>query len=78
MLCPRCTDPNISIMAVSPVKNVWTVFQCQLCLYTWRDTEPVRRTEREHYPEAFRMSRENITNAPEVPSVPPLLSEKNK
>lgn len=49
MICPRCADAHIELMATSPVKGVWTVYQCQHCLYTWRDTEPLRRTSREHY-----------------------------
>ncbi|HHC3377469.1 TPA: non-oxidative hydroxyarylic acid decarboxylases subunit D [Klebsiella pneumoniae] len=40
MICPRCADEKIEVMATSPVKGVWTVYQCQHCLYTWRDTEP--------------------------------------
>lgn len=56
MICPRCADAHIELMATSPVKGVWTVYQCQHCLYTWRDTEPLRRTSREHYPQAFRMT----------------------
>lgn len=43
MICPRCADEKIEVMATSPVKGVWTVYQCQHCLYTWRDTEPLRR-----------------------------------
>ncbi len=39
MICPRCADEKIEVMATSPVKGVWTVYQCQHCLYTWRDTE---------------------------------------
>ncbi len=41
MICPRCADEQIEVMAKSPVKDVWTVYQCQHCLYTWRDTEPL-------------------------------------
>jgi len=75
MICPRCADEHIELMAVSPVKGIWTVHQCQRCLYTWRSTEPLRRTSREHYPQAFRMTQADIDNAPMVPSVPPLLAE---
>ena len=75
MICPRCADEQIDVMAKSPVKDVWTVYQCQHCLYTWRDTEPLRRTSREHYPEAFRMTQKDIDDAPMVPSIPPLLAE---
>ncbi|HBT3976776.1 TPA: hypothetical protein MBM83_000852 [Klebsiella pneumoniae] len=52
--------------------------QCQHCLYTWRDTEPLRRTSREHYPEAFRMTQKDIDEAPQVPHVPPLLPEDKR
>ncbi|WP_096933238.1 non-oxidative hydroxyarylic acid decarboxylases subunit D [Escherichia coli] len=75
MICPRCADEQIEVMAKSPVKDVWTVYQCQHCLYTWRDTEPLRRTSREHYPEAFRMTQKDIDDTPMVPSIPPLLVE---
>lgn len=32
MICPRCADEQIEVMAKSPVKDVWTVYQCQHCL----------------------------------------------
>lgn len=78
MICPRCADAHIELMATSPVKGVWTVYQCQHCLYTWRDTEPLRRTSREHYPQAFRMTQKDIDDAPMVPSIPPLLAEDKR
>ncbi|AUY25286.1 non-oxidative hydroxyarylic acid decarboxylases subunit D [Mixta calida] len=75
MICPRCGDQHIELMATSPVEGVWTVHQCQRCLYTWRSTEPLRRIGREHYPQAFRMTQQDIDNAPEVPAIPPLLAD---
>ncbi|EGA8857143.1 hypothetical protein ID902_002364 [Salmonella enterica subsp. enterica serovar Orion] len=78
MICPRCADAHIELMATSPVKGVWTVYQCQHCLYTWRDTEPLRRTSREHYPQAFRMTQKDIDDVPMVPSIPPLLAEDKR
>ncbi|WP_267478451.1 non-oxidative hydroxyarylic acid decarboxylases subunit D, partial [Klebsiella pneumoniae] len=27
MICPRCADEKIEVMATSPVKGVWTVYQ---------------------------------------------------
>ena len=71
-MCPRCGHEVLAKLADSPVPGVWEVHQCQLCLYTWRNTEPARRTRRELYPEEFRMTRADIDNAPEVPAVPPL------
>ena len=32
MICPRCADEQIEVMATSPVKGVWIVYQCQHCL----------------------------------------------
>lgn len=78
MICQRCADEHIEVMAVSPVKDVWTVYQCQCCLYTWRNTEPLRRTCREHYPQEFRLTRQDIHDAPEVPTIPPLLQENQR
>nr|WP_228284446.1 non-oxidative hydroxyarylic acid decarboxylases subunit D [Klebsiella variicola] len=43
-----------------------------------RDTEPLRRTSREHYPEAFRMTQKDIDESPQVPHVPPLLPEDKR
>lgn len=73
MLCPRCTWETINRLACSPVAGVWEVLQCGRCLYTWRTTEPERRTSRDAFPEKFRLTQDDIDNAPEVPSVPPLL-----
>lgn len=73
MICPRCTSDKIDVMANSPIEGVWIIYQCQYCLYTWRNTEPVRRTEREHYPAEFRMTQQDINNASETPIIPLLI-----
>ena len=78
MLCPRCGEDLVGILAKSPVSNVWKVFQCQRCLYTWRSTEPARRTNQDLYPEEFKMTQADIDNAPMVPSIPPLLPESER
>lgn len=72
MICPRCADEALETLATSPVPGVWDVLQCARCLYTWRTTEPDRRTRREAYPVQFRITQEDIDNAMEVPVVPPL------
>ncbi|MCP2163525.1 non-oxidative hydroxyarylic acid decarboxylases subunit D [Goodfellowiella coeruleoviolacea] len=72
MSCPRCDHDTTATLAESPVPGVWQVLQCQRCLYTWRTTEPARRTQRDAYPAEFRMTQADIDNAPEVPSIPPL------
>jgi hypothetical protein len=71
-ICPRCAYQTVEQVFTSPVPGVWDVLQCGQCLYTWRTSEPARRTRRDAYPEQFRMTVEDIHNAPEVPTVPPL------
>lgn len=72
MICPRCAFERVDRLASSPVPDVWDVLRCARCLYTWRTTEPARRTSREHYPEEFRLTQEDFDAAPEVPTVPPV------
>jgi vanillate/4-hydroxybenzoate decarboxylase subunit D len=71
-ICPRCAYPAVEHLYASPVPGVWTVLQCAQCRYTWRTTEPERRTSREAYPVSFRMTAEDIAQAPQVPPIPPL------
>ncbi|UOB08462.1 hypothetical protein MQE23_05090 [Streptomyces sp. HP-A2021] len=71
-VCPRCAHQSVDLVFSSPVPGVWDVLQCPQCLYMWRTSEPDRRTRRDAYPEPFRMTAEDIRNAPEVPAVPPL------
>ncbi|WP_077797308.1 non-oxidative hydroxyarylic acid decarboxylases subunit D [Streptomyces sp. JHA26] len=72
--CPRCAHESLRTLHSSPVPGVWDVLQCGRCLYTWRTSEPDRRTRRDAYPEAFRLTPEDMANAVEVPAVPPLLA----
>jgi vanillate/4-hydroxybenzoate decarboxylase subunit D len=71
--CPRCAFETVTRLATSPVPGVWDVLQCGRCLYTWRTTEPARRTRRDAFPENFKLTPAGIANAIEVPEVPPLL-----
>ena len=72
-VCPRCGAEVIETIAVSPVAGVWELRQCERCLYTWRTTEPARRSQRDAYPEAFRLTEADMQHAEEIPRVPPLV-----
>jgi hypothetical protein len=74
-VCPRCAYETIDTLYTSPVPDVWEVLQCAQCLYTWRTSEPARRTQRDAYPDNFKMTLEDIANAPEVPTIPPLRTQ---
>lgn len=76
MICPRCRHQGVGVLAESPVQGVWTVLQCDRCLYTWRSTEPPRRSDPEHYPEAFRLDPASLENAEAIPPIPALLTAK--
>ena len=39
MICPRCDSENIRVMVKSPVGDVWEMYVCDTCLYSWRSTE---------------------------------------
>lgn len=39
MTCPRCKHNDIKTIAKSPVGNVWEVYCCKKCYYSWRSTE---------------------------------------
>jgi vanillate/4-hydroxybenzoate decarboxylase subunit D len=71
-VCPRCAHETINELYTSPVPGIWEVLQCAQCLYMWRTSEPARRTERDDYPDEFKLTTQDIANAPEVPTIPPL------
>ncbi|MFI9387438.1 non-oxidative hydroxyarylic acid decarboxylases subunit D [Kutzneria sp. NPDC052558] len=71
-MCPRCAHDVIESLHTSPVPGAWEVLLCQRCQYSWRTSEPARRTERDAFPESFRMTPEDIAAAPEIPSIPVL------
>ncbi|WP_308015422.1 non-oxidative hydroxyarylic acid decarboxylases subunit D [Streptomyces huiliensis] len=71
MICPRCRSKSVETVKVAP-GGAWQVHQCTCCWYGWRNTEPAARTVPERFPEEFRLTRQAITDAPELPAVPPL------
>lgn len=76
-VCPRCGHEHLEVLYESPVSGVWTVMQCQTCLYSWRTSEPLRRSDRAHYPEPFQMSENELTHAEAIPPVPPLRRQED-
>ncbi|MEU6419165.1 non-oxidative hydroxyarylic acid decarboxylases subunit D [Streptomyces spiralis] len=71
-ICPRCAYETIAKLYTSPVPGAWEVLQC---LHCWRTSEPARRTQRDAYPDSFKMNVEDIASAPEVPTIPPLRAQ---
>lgn len=77
-ICPRCGHDHLQSLFASPVQDVWTVLQCTKCLYTWRTTEPLRRSSYDEYPEKFRMTDEKMAHAAPIPAVPDLLKNRQE
>ena len=66
MKCPRCDSEKTRTMVKSPVGDVWEVFVCENCWYSWRSTEtPVVSA-------VFKLNDEKIANLGVIPPVPPL------
>lgn len=72
MMCPRCQHLEVEVLFDSPVPGVWKVLQCEQCLYTWRSTEPPRRSDPRFYPEAFRLDPGCLEHAEAIPPIPAL------
>lgn len=66
MKCPRCDSEKIEVIATSAVGNVWEVYECMDCFYSWRSTE----TPKIH--PKFRLTKEQIKNLQTIPPIPPL------
>ncbi|PKQ38074.1 MAG: vanillic acid non-oxidative decarboxylation protein [Actinobacteria bacterium HGW-Actinobacteria-1] len=66
MKCPRCDSENTRTMVKSPVGDVWEVYVCEVCWYSWRSTEnPVVLPK-------FKLTEESIAALGVIPPIPPL------
>lgn len=74
--CPRCRSNTTVVRAVSPKAGIWTVYGCDTCFYTWRNTEPEENTNPDKYPAVFRLVPENLSKLEVAPSIPPLRAPK--
>jgi hypothetical protein len=68
-ICPRCDDPNSSILTESPVKGIWVMYRCPRCLFTWRSTEPEEVTNPARYNRDFKLTPEMIEHAMITPAI---------
>ncbi|WP_420236463.1 non-oxidative hydroxyarylic acid decarboxylases subunit D [Telmatobacter bradus] len=69
-VCPRCESHKTEIVTKSPVEGVWEVYNCPVCFYSWRSTEPEYATSVEHYNPHFKIRPEDIPHFIVVPSIP--------
>ncbi len=72
MICPRCDSEKVHVLTESPVGNVWTVYICDQCFYSWRNTESEELTDPAKYSTKWKLNAEKIANLQVIPPVPPL------
>ena len=70
MKCLRCNEETVRVMTKSPVGNVWEVYVCDTCGYSWRSTEKA------HVDDVFKLTKEGIAKLQVIPPIPPLKSNK--
>ncbi len=66
MNCKRCDSDKVRKMADSPVGNVWEVYVCDKCNFSWRSTETIEVLPK------FKLNDEKIANMQMIPPIPPL------
>jgi transposase-like protein len=72
MICPRCESEHVEKIADSPVGNVWEVYMCERCYYSWRSTEAPEVTDPAKYNPKFKLTEKTISTMMEIPPIPPL------
>ena len=70
-VCPRCNSENVRVLATSPVSGHWIMYVCDVCIYSWRSTEPRSATDPLTYPPEFKIDPADIPALPAIPPVPP-------
>ena len=80
MSCPRCkagqNHCRIEHEGTEQGELVWTVFYCQRCAFTWRDSEPPESIDHEKRGEWFEVDTDKPEQYPH--NIPPAKTEKSK
>ncbi|MBE6185515.1 non-oxidative hydroxyarylic acid decarboxylases subunit D [Heyndrickxia ginsengihumi] len=69
-ICPRCDSKEATVISKSPKKGVWEMYECPVCLFTWRSNEPESIANPEKYNRAFKVNPANIPHTDIVPAIP--------
>lgn len=68
MRCPRCGKENLRLEYEGKEDNkvIWRIYHCNLCSFTWRDTEPEHITNFEKRDSDFRVYPDDLERYPIV------------
>lgn len=69
--CPRCQGDQTRVEheGVEDGQTVWTVYYCEACCFTWRDTEPAESIDASVRPKIFRVDPSEAERYPVI--IPP-------
>jgi hypothetical protein len=70
--CPRCESERTEIVSTSAVEGAWVIYNCPVCFYTWRSSEPDYATKPDQYNPHFKIKVADIPTFAEVPIIPAL------
>jgi hypothetical protein len=68
--CPRCDHDEVTVMCKSPEGNVWEIYLCSYCHYSWRSNEAEELQDPKLYNPKFKLNRKEIENMMVLPPVP--------
>ena len=69
MKCPRCLTDGGYVVSRSPVKDVWEMYNCKTCRYSWRSTDVPENRDPDKFPENFRWDASNINKFADYPPI---------
>ncbi len=72
MLCPRCDEDQCTKICKAPADGSWELYRCRNCDFVWRSTEREEIRNGRLYPPEFKLSKDQITQMPVKPMIPPL------
>jgi protein-arginine kinase activator protein McsA len=78
MICPRCDSNTAELMVRSPVGQVWEVYVCTTCFFSWRSTEDESIRDPSKYDKRFKLKPEHIASLPHIPPVPELTNTSSE
>jgi hypothetical protein len=64
MICPRCDSNTAELMVRAPVGQVWEVYACTTCFFSWRSTEDESIRDPSKYGKRFKLKPEHIAALP--------------
>ncbi len=65
MKCVRCASDKVSTVAKAPDgSGIWEVYNCGLCNFAWRSTEPKENIDPEKRDPWFQLDKDKVDDLP--------------